>query len=228
MKIITGWAIALALLACSLAWSHGGRVDSNGGHTDRATGLYHCHREPCLSSGSNEPADSAARDAPFVLLYERDDWPHWIDVDGDCQNTRHEVLIRDSLVRPGFRRGETCTVVTGQWLDPYTGELYRRASQVSIDHLVPLRWAHGHGADRWTRTQKTRFANDMDNLLAVGTRVNAQKGARGPDDWLPPEAGYRCEYLSRFVEIMARYQLHFVDVERKALQEEFHRCELAS
>ena len=48
-------------------------------------------------SGTSKLA--ALRVAPQdVSVYNRDEWPHWLDTDGDCQDTRDEVLLIESTV----------------------------------------------------------------------------------------------------------------------------------
>lgn len=47
------WQTKLILLASSvlvvnIACAHGGGRDSNGGHVDRSTGIYHCHTDDCV------------------------------------------------------------------------------------------------------------------------------------------------------------------------------------
>ncbi len=54
--------------------------------------------------------------------YDREDWKHWIDEDKDCQNTRHEVLIEESLKAVTFKSDKQCQVATGEWLAPFTGD----------------------------------------------------------------------------------------------------------
>ena len=57
-------AIVFVLLALpSLALAHGGGLDSNGGHFNRKTGVYHCHREPCFSNqrGEAQPKPKPAK-----------------------------------------------------------------------------------------------------------------------------------------------------------------------
>jgi len=62
------------------------------------------------------------REIPEELpKYDRGDWRHLVDADKDCQNTRHEVLIEETLTLPIFKGADQCQVQSGQWLAPYSG-----------------------------------------------------------------------------------------------------------
>jgi hypothetical protein len=195
----------LMSLYAATASGHGGGLDSNGGHNNRKTGEYHCHREPCHCT--HQQVQSATREAEvtsrsYSTLYERDDWCGWIDEDGDCEDTRAEILIRDSQAKVSF---DGCRVVSGLWNLPYFGGSTTSASQIDIDHIIPLKWTHGHGGDRWSRSRKRAFANDPDNLLATSSSANRRKGAKGPDEWMP--AINRCSYAQRWEGLIEKYGL---------------------
>ena len=208
--------VLFTLYWCSATASgHGGGLDGSGGHNNRKTGEYHCHREPCLST--HQRVQSATKEAEvtgrsYSTLFNRDDWGGWIDEDGDCQNTRAEILIRDSQISVSF---DGCRVVGGLWSLPYSGGSTTSASQIDIDHIIPLKWAHGHGGDRWTESQKRNFANDPDNLLATSSSANRSKGAKGPDKWLP--SINKCSYAQRWVQLIEKYGLMTTAGEMKAI-----------
>lgn len=164
----------------------------------------------------------------FSGLYNRADWKHWVDADGDCQNTRAEVLIMQSMGRVAFTTSKRCSVKSGAWLDPYSGLSYSQASDLDIDHVVPLSWANGHGGSGWSKYQKRRFANDTSNLIAVGNKLNRVKGDKGPDEWLPPRHEYRCEYLVRFTAIVAKYRLVYVSSEKRVIDRMKKACRISS
>lgn len=164
----------------------------------------------------------------FSGLYNRADWKHWIDADGDCQNTRAEVLIKQSMGRVVYTTGKRCSVKAGAWLDPYSGQSYSQASDLDIDHVVPLSWANGHGGSVWSKYQKRKFANDTSNLIAVSRKLNRVKGDKGPDEWLPPRHEYRCEYLDRFTSIVAKYRLAYAPSEKRVIDRMKKACRIGA
>jgi hypothetical protein len=127
----------------------------------------------------------------------------WLDLDGDCQDSRAEALIAASTIPVKFKSG--CKVASGRWISPFTNNVIMDASAIDIDHLVPLSWSWKHGAQSWTRDQREAFANDPINLWPVEKELNRQKGDAGPEEWLPP-AG-RCQYVARFKRITIKYRL---------------------
>lgn len=139
--------------------------------------------------------------------YSRKDWPHWIDADRDCQNTRAEILLRDNVGVIKFKRNKLCNVSWGKWVCPYTGNVYTKASDIDVDHIVPLSYAHRHGAASWSRERKREFANDPLNLLAVEDNTNQSKGDKGPAEWMPPLGSYHAEYLRQWSAVICKYGL---------------------
>ena len=94
--------------------------------------------------------------------YNRNNWNHWIDHVSDCLDTRHELLLRESLTAVTFDQNNNCRVVGGLWYGPFLGKFFIGASDLDVDHIIPLKWAHMHGGWRWTAEQRQLFANDYE------------------------------------------------------------------
>ena len=130
-------------------------------------------------------ASSSSSDCP---KYERSDYSHWIDADGDCQDTRVEVLVAENIGTITYLTSSSCKVVTGSWYDPFTDTTFSTASRLDVDHMVPLKEAHESGAYLWSATKKKEYANDLsasESLIAVSGSANRSKGSRDPAEWLP-------------------------------------------
>jgi hypothetical protein len=138
--------------------------------------------------------------------YDRSYFGDWADNDSDCQNTRHELLQAQSTATATMTRN-SCRVLRGRWYDPYSDMTFTNATDVEIDHLVPLAYAWSRGADTWSPALRERFANDPANLFAVSTHENRSKGPRGPTEWLPTNANFHCQYVLRFVRVTLAYKM---------------------
>jgi len=115
--------------------------------------------------------------------YDRAKFPHWVDANGDCQDTRDEVLQAESRVSTSG-----CDIRTGRWYSYYDNRTFTSASDLDIDHLVALAEAWDSGARRWTTDTRKRFANDLGDsrsLVAVSASSNRSKSDRDPAQWMP-------------------------------------------
>jgi hypothetical protein len=189
----------------------------------------------CIAQGGRLPkaktkAIDKATDAAieqgraFVMLYDRSDWPHWLDSDKDCQNTRHEMLIQTSTKAITFTSEKQCNVLSGQWYDPYSSETFTQSTDLDLDHIVPLKFAHERGGSSWSREQKALFANDSENLMLAQASLNRQKGAKGLNDWLPPNHQYRCKYIAHFNKVMSKYDLAYIPPEQRIVNRLVKAC----
>ena len=158
--------------------------------------------------------------------YDRDEWNHWVDDDRDCENARAEVLIAESRQSVTYR-SNGCTVDTGLWVGPWGGQTFTQASQVDIDHHVPLHNAHISGGHAWSRNQKQAYANDLSLASALQTTesgVNRAKGAGAPDEWRPPVQASWCRYAQDWIEVKHKYGLLVTQAEKSALLSMLDNC----
>jgi hypothetical protein len=156
--------------------------------------------------------------------------PAWKDVDSNGCDTRNDILKRDlkSIVYKGV--SESCVVLSGVLSDPYSGETISflrgiaTSSEIQIDHVVALSNAWQTGAFKLNLAQRTAFANDPSNLLAVKGKLNSQKGDGDAATWLPPRKSYRCEYVTRQVMVKAKYGLWLTAPEKAAILKILKSC----
>ena len=191
------------------------------------------------TTGCDLEAESAPKAAATLVItvapvaagipdYDRDDWKHWSDEDGDCQDARQEVLIEESLKPVTFETDEKCRVEAGQWWAPHLGHHLGNPSHIDVDHHVPLKNAHLSGAWAWSPEMKEEYANYLEeenHLIALSSRHNRSKGARGPEEWAPPDNALWCDYASDWAEIKERWGLTMTPVESEIVMDMLGTCE---
>jgi hypothetical protein len=182
---------------------------------------------------SEKLAELRVRPAGTMEGYERTDFRHWSDAQeygwrlpagtpdpGSC-DAREAALIRDGteeVVVGG------CSVESGRWFDPYTGNTYSAPGDIDVDHIVPLGNAYRSGAASWGAAKKERFANVPLDLLSVEDNANASKGDDGPEEWKPPRTAYHCAYSKKWINIKHYWTLSVTRAEKSALKQMLSTC----
>ena len=210
-----------------------------GCHWNRRAAVYQCHRgalagqefsnkrearEALAAAGS--PVASPREVEPRAPGYWRDLYGGWIDGDGDCQDTRQEVLIEESLVEVQLTP-DSCRVLSGEWRDPFTGRVFTDPGALNIDHLVPLAEVHRSGGHARSRRRWRAYANDLSNsetLIAVSRSANRSKGDKDPAGRLPPREAFHCDYVAQWLRVKKTWNLAMDDAEAGAIERLLANC----
>lgn len=157
-----------------------------------------------------------------ILAYNRSDYPHWIDADNDGQDTRQEILIRDSKIDVTYKPNGD--VESGLWVCPYTGRTITNSSDLDVDHLVALGEIDAAGAIDWPVEKRTAIANDPDNLVAVQNGSNRSKGDRDAYLWLPPNIANCTWYLEERSKVWDKYDMQMDNDEKASVKFFMNKC----
>lgn len=154
--------------------------------------------------------------------YSRDKFPHWSS-HGDKCDTREMILQRDGR---DVERDDQCRAVSGRWVSVYDSKSFTDASDLDIDHMVPLANAWRSGAKDWDQDKRKAFANDLTHpqLLAVSAATNRGKGDQGPEEWQPPLQSYWCVYGRAWTSVKSTYGLTVTEDEKSMLVKMLDTC----
>lgn len=161
--------------------------------------------------------------------YERDSlFGKWADPDKNGCDARNEVLARD--LKNEVLDSDRCTVLTGEFTDPYSGTSLTfvrgqgTSNLVPIDHVVAVSDAWQKGAFKWDAKKRVNFYNDPLNLQATLMKLNSQKGDGDAATWLPPLKSYRCTYVARQIAVKAKYSIWVTKAEKAAMSSILAKC----
>ena len=155
--------------------------------------------------------------------YNRALFKHWIDADNNGCDTRAEVLLEEATTTPKI--GAKCKLTGGKWLSTYDGKVVTNASQLDVDHLVPLAEAWRSGAWKWSDAEREIYANDLQNrraLIAVSASTNRTKGDKDPSKWLPSKN--KCAYVENWITVKLKYSLTVDSTEASTLRSQITNC----
>ncbi|WP_371779233.1 HNH endonuclease family protein [Streptosporangium subroseum] len=177
---------------------------------------------PSASTAASRLAALTVAAESHASTYNRDLFPHWITISGSC-DTREQVLKRDGT---NVVTSSSCSATSGRWFSPYDGATWTAASDVDIDHMVPLAEAWRSGAWAWTTAKRQSFANSLNDgqLWAVTDNVNQSKSDQDPSTWKPSVASFRCTYARAWIGVKSNWGLSLQSAEKTALQSMLAAC----
>ncbi|MGH3657108.1 MAG: GmrSD restriction endonuclease domain-containing protein, partial [Micromonosporaceae bacterium] len=177
---------------------------------------------PSVSESYNQLA--ALRVAAPLSMdgYSRDKFPHWISQGNNC-NTREVVLKRDGT---NVVVGSDCYPDSGRWYSVYDRVWLYSASDVDIDHMVPLANSWRSGSKYWSTSRRQAFANDLSRgqLIAVSASSNRSKGDQDPSQWRPSNTNWWCYYSRHWIDVKYDYSLTITSSEKSALYSMLSYC----
>lgn len=149
--------------------------------------------------------------------YERSEFRHWIDPDGDGCDTRCVVLKRQAVPVSGGSRS--------RWWSSYDRRVLTNDDEIEVDHVVSLKEAWISGASAWNDAKREVFANDLDGeLLAVSAASNGEKSGSDVAEWQPRFRSAWCDLAARVIRTKSKWGLTVDPPEKSRLAEMLATC----
>lgn len=179
--------------------------------------------------------DSSESKEISKLEFKLIDWPHFIPVEGsECWSVEDEVLskhaVKDTVKYADKYREITaekekaCSISEGTWIDSYNSKKIKKVDDVTVDYIVPLSVANQFGGNGWSEEEKTKFANDPENLVVVSKKSKEERDSKSVASWAPKDKREACTFGKNYTTIMNKYKLSIDDEVEGKLTDILSNC----
>lgn len=138
--------------------------------------------------------------------YDRKDWIS----SSSWTKARNRTLARDRI--------------ENYWICKYSSVKIKKKSEVDIDHIIPLKYAHDHCGDVLPEQKKRQLATDNDNLVSTSRHENRSKGDDGILEYMPSDN--QCWYIQQWDIVYRRYGLCLTEKEIKYINNGIKACKI--
>ena len=181
-------------------------------------------------SASTQAPKSSALEAKLNALqvndadkssYSSADYAHWLTQHGTC-DTRDVVLGNAGFASDA----NTCAAQRKDgfsYTDPYTNKKVSDPNELTIDYIIPLKYANAHNGASWDKGRKQQFANDTSNLVATSTKNAVIRNGRSPSTWMPDKT-YTCTYATSWIDVASSYGISITSSDKSSLKTAISSC----
>lgn len=146
----------------------------------------------------------------------------WQDIDRDGMNSRHNLLLDNSIAQDTeiiSKRGQKF-VGEGLWIDYLGDNLIYHSKNATIDHLISLKEAWLSGACKWSPSKRQLFFNSpiKGQLVVTKGAINQSKSSHDVSRWMPHNPNQTEDFLNNWIAIKKHWGLSVDTKEWKTLK----------
>lgn len=156
----------------------------------------------------------------YQTKFVRSEWQYWLG--SPC--TVRADFMREKGSEVTLVEGSRCNPATGKWTSPFTNEVIENPFDVGVTQVVTPQYAADHGGAAWDLKKKEAFANDSTQLEIISSEERENRGSMGPDEYMPSEEGYSCQYAKTWTYVLDKYSLTATEASKDTLREALGQC----
>ncbi len=140
------------------------------------------------------------------------------------QSAKGSVKLVDKDRKEVKNKATACSIKSGTWVDPYTGNKIKDKEDATVDFIIPIDVVNSSGGSDWTSEKKREYSNDTSALLVMSKKTQKEKGSKTIKDFSPKGKVEKCTLAKNYISVASKYSLNIDKKDKEALDKIITSC----